>query len=123
MGLTHFWGQPQVAIQGSFWHLIAFMFQPQSLWLVQNQLTQCRHFYAENKYSSDVYEDVIQSTCQLVAYSVEFFVSPVYDVLTGAVVSRLSGHDACVRDVSWHPYEDNIVSSSVSAVNANYSAS
>lgn len=44
----------------------------------------------------------------------------VYDVLTGAVVSRLSGHDACVRDVSWHPYEDSIVSSSVSAVNANY---
>uniref|UniRef100_A0A3Q3WDV5 DDB1- and CUL4-associated factor 11 n=1 Tax=Mola mola TaxID=94237 RepID=A0A3Q3WDV5_MOLML len=36
----------------------------------------------------------------------------IYDVLTGAVVSRLSGHDACVRDVSWHPYEDNIVSSS-----------
>ncbi|XP_039646857.1 DDB1- and CUL4-associated factor 11 [Perca fluviatilis] len=36
----------------------------------------------------------------------------IYDVLTGSVVSRLSGHDACVRDVSWHPYEDNIVSSS-----------
>ncbi|XP_034718088.1 DDB1- and CUL4-associated factor 11 isoform X2 [Etheostoma cragini] len=36
----------------------------------------------------------------------------IYDVLTGTVVSRLSGHDACVRDVSWHPYEDNIVSSS-----------
>uniref|UniRef100_A0A674MIZ7 Ddb1 and cul4 associated factor 11 n=1 Tax=Takifugu rubripes TaxID=31033 RepID=A0A674MIZ7_TAKRU len=36
----------------------------------------------------------------------------IYDVLTGAVVSKLSGHDACVRDVSWHPYEDTIVSSS-----------
>uniref|UniRef100_A0A3B5B535 DDB1- and CUL4-associated factor 11 n=1 Tax=Stegastes partitus TaxID=144197 RepID=A0A3B5B535_9TELE len=36
----------------------------------------------------------------------------IYDVLTGTVVSRLSGHDACVRDVSWHPYEDNIISSS-----------
>uniref|UniRef100_A0A3B4WXY5 DDB1- and CUL4-associated factor 11 n=1 Tax=Seriola lalandi dorsalis TaxID=1841481 RepID=A0A3B4WXY5_SERLL len=36
----------------------------------------------------------------------------IYDVLTGSVVSRLSGHDACVRDVTWHPYEDNIVSSS-----------
>uniref|UniRef100_A0A668ADZ3 DDB1- and CUL4-associated factor 11 n=1 Tax=Myripristis murdjan TaxID=586833 RepID=A0A668ADZ3_9TELE len=36
----------------------------------------------------------------------------IYDVLTGTVVARLSGHDACVRDVSWHPYEDNIVSSS-----------
>uniref|UniRef100_A0A673CG09 Ddb1 and cul4 associated factor 11 n=1 Tax=Sphaeramia orbicularis TaxID=375764 RepID=A0A673CG09_9TELE len=37
----------------------------------------------------------------------------IYDVLTGSVVTRLSGHDACVRDVSWHPYEDNIISSSV----------
>uniref|UniRef100_W5LYJ5 Uncharacterized protein n=1 Tax=Lepisosteus oculatus TaxID=7918 RepID=W5LYJ5_LEPOC len=36
----------------------------------------------------------------------------VYDVLTGCVVSRLSDHDACVRDVSWHPYEANIISSS-----------
>ncbi|KAM9331611.1 DDB1- and CUL4-associated factor 11 isoform 2-T2 [Pholidichthys leucotaenia] len=36
----------------------------------------------------------------------------IYDVLTGLVVSRLIGHDACVRDVSWHPYEDNIISSS-----------
>uniref|UniRef100_I3JMX6 Ddb1 and cul4 associated factor 11 n=1 Tax=Oreochromis niloticus TaxID=8128 RepID=I3JMX6_ORENI len=42
----------------------------------------------------------------------------IYDVLTGTVVTRLVGHDACVRDVSWHPYEDNIISSSVSAVNA-----
>uniref|UniRef100_A0A7N5ZV61 DDB1- and CUL4-associated factor 11 n=1 Tax=Anabas testudineus TaxID=64144 RepID=A0A7N5ZV61_ANATE len=47
----------------------------------------------------------------------------IYDVLTGSVVSRLSGHDACVRDVSWHPYEDNIISSSVSCVNANYGQS
>uniref|UniRef100_A0A8D3BLI6 Ddb1 and cul4 associated factor 11 n=1 Tax=Scophthalmus maximus TaxID=52904 RepID=A0A8D3BLI6_SCOMX len=46
----------------------------------------------------------------------------IYDVLTGSVVSRLSGHDACVRDVSWHPYEDNIISSSVSDANANCSA-
>ncbi|CAI5673644.1 unnamed protein product [Oreochromis niloticus] len=36
----------------------------------------------------------------------------IYDVLTGTVVTRLVGHDACVRDVSWHPYEDNIISSS-----------
>lgn len=45
----------------------------------------------------------------------------VYDVLTGAVVSRLCGHDACVRDISWHPYEDSIISSSVSVVNSNCS--
>ncbi|XP_013880714.1 DDB1- and CUL4-associated factor 11 [Austrofundulus limnaeus] len=36
----------------------------------------------------------------------------VYEVLTGKVVTKLSGHDACVRDVSWHPYEDKIISSS-----------
>ncbi|XP_066519017.1 DDB1- and CUL4-associated factor 11 [Hoplias malabaricus] len=36
----------------------------------------------------------------------------IYDVLSGRVVSRLAGHDACVRDVSWHPYQDNIISSS-----------
>lgn len=50
-------------------------------------------------------------------WSVNALILPVfavYDVLTGAVVSKLCGHDACVRDVSWHPYEDNIVSSSVS---------
>uniref|UniRef100_A0AAR2LW60 DDB1- and CUL4-associated factor 11 n=1 Tax=Pygocentrus nattereri TaxID=42514 RepID=A0AAR2LW60_PYGNA len=36
----------------------------------------------------------------------------IYDVLTGCVVSKLAGHDACVRDVSWHPFQDNIISSS-----------
>ncbi|XP_026879764.2 DDB1- and CUL4-associated factor 11 [Electrophorus electricus] len=36
----------------------------------------------------------------------------IYDVLTGRVVSSLTGHEACVRDVSWHPYQDNIISSS-----------
>uniref|UniRef100_A0A671NG82 DDB1- and CUL4-associated factor 11 n=1 Tax=Sinocyclocheilus anshuiensis TaxID=1608454 RepID=A0A671NG82_9TELE len=38
----------------------------------------------------------------------------IYDVLTGSIVSKLSNHDACVRDVSWHPYHNNMVSSSVS---------
>uniref|UniRef100_A0A6Q2XFG2 DDB1- and CUL4-associated factor 11 n=1 Tax=Esox lucius TaxID=8010 RepID=A0A6Q2XFG2_ESOLU len=36
----------------------------------------------------------------------------VYDVLTGSVVTRLSDHDACVRDVSWHPFQDSVISSS-----------
>ncbi|KAJ8272906.1 hypothetical protein GJAV_G00094840 [Gymnothorax javanicus] len=36
----------------------------------------------------------------------------IYDVLTGRVVCRLSEHKACVRDVSWHPYQDYIISSS-----------
>ena len=38
----------------------------------------------------------------------------VYDVLTGAVKKKLKGQRACVRDVSWHPFEDKIVSTSVS---------
>ncbi|XP_077591807.1 DDB1- and CUL4-associated factor 11 isoform X2 [Stigmatopora nigra] len=36
----------------------------------------------------------------------------IYDVLTGAVVSKLLSHGACVRDISWHPYDDIIISSS-----------
>lgn len=36
----------------------------------------------------------------------------VYDLLTGKVVRRLSGHLQCTRDVAWHPYKNEIVSSS-----------
>ncbi|XP_060111840.1 DDB1- and CUL4-associated factor 11 [Heteronotia binoei] len=36
----------------------------------------------------------------------------VYDLLTGHIVKKLTEHRACVRDVSWHPYEEKIVSSS-----------
>lgn len=36
----------------------------------------------------------------------------IYDVLTGKIVKKLPNHEACVRDVSWHPYEEKIVSSS-----------
>ncbi|KAI0217277.1 DDB1- and CUL4-associated factor 11 [Lamellibrachia satsuma] len=36
----------------------------------------------------------------------------IYDILTGRVVSRLDGHRACVRDVSWHPYDHRLVSTS-----------
>uniref|UniRef100_A0A2R5LNM0 Putative ddb1 and cul4 associated factor 11 n=1 Tax=Ornithodoros turicata TaxID=34597 RepID=A0A2R5LNM0_9ACAR len=35
-----------------------------------------------------------------------------YDVLTGKVVTTLSGHRGCVRDVSWHPYLPVLVSTS-----------
>jgi WD40 repeat protein len=38
----------------------------------------------------------------------------VYDVLTGKVHSVLSGHRACVRDVSWHPHRQELISTSVS---------
>ncbi|CAK9798391.1 DDB1- and CUL4-associated factor 11 [Anthophora quadrimaculata] len=36
----------------------------------------------------------------------------IYDVLTGSMVSRLMGHTGCVRDVSWHPFHQEIVSTS-----------
>ncbi|PSN31336.1 DDB1- and CUL4-associated factor 11 [Blattella germanica] len=36
----------------------------------------------------------------------------IYDVLTGKVRSVLSGHRACVRDVSWHPHRAELISAS-----------
>eukprot|EP01103_Thecamoeba_quadrilineata_P016615 TRINITY_DN5596_c0_g1_i2.p1 TRINITY_DN5596_c0_g1~~TRINITY_DN5596_c0_g1_i2.p1 ORF type:complete len:463 (-),score=60.43 TRINITY_DN5596_c0_g1_i2:65-1453(-) len=36
----------------------------------------------------------------------------IYDVLTGEIVACLPGHRGVVRDVSWHPYRAEIVSSS-----------
>lgn len=36
----------------------------------------------------------------------------VYDLLSGHIVKKLTTHKACVRDVSWHPFEEKIVSSS-----------
>lgn len=36
----------------------------------------------------------------------------IYDTLTGQIVRKLEGHRSCVRDVSWHPYDNNIVSTS-----------
>jgi len=42
-----------------------------------------------------------------------WFFPPVYDALTGKVEAALSGHKGCVRDVSWHPYNQEIISTSV----------
>jgi len=36
----------------------------------------------------------------------------IYDLLTGDIVKELQGHQSCVRDVSWHPYNMEICSSS-----------
>ncbi|XP_076242069.1 DDB1- and CUL4-associated factor 11 isoform X1 [Calliopsis andreniformis] len=36
----------------------------------------------------------------------------IYDVLTGRIVSTLVGHKGCVRDVSWHPHHQEILSTS-----------
>lgn len=36
----------------------------------------------------------------------------VYDLLTGKIVRKLSGHKQCVRDVSWHPYENTLMTTS-----------
>jgi len=40
-------------------------------------------------------------------------VNVVYDVLTGKIEQKLEEHRACVRDVSWHPYINSLISSSV----------
>ncbi|XP_014259071.1 DDB1- and CUL4-associated factor 11 [Cimex lectularius] len=36
----------------------------------------------------------------------------IYDLLTGRDILHLTGHKSCVRDVSWHPYRTEIISSS-----------
>lgn len=36
----------------------------------------------------------------------------IYDLLTGKIVRSLLGHSQCVRDVSWHPFHPQIVSTS-----------
>ena len=41
-----------------------------------------------------------------------FLYFPVYDVLTGEIVKTLNNQNACVRDISWHPFLSEIVSSS-----------
>lgn len=52
---------------------------------------------------------------QCVIYCLWRLVLAVYDVLTGKVVRNLEGgHKSCVRDISWHPYQHTIISSSVS---------
>ncbi|XP_065064289.1 DDB1- and CUL4-associated factor 11-like [Rhopilema esculentum] len=35
-----------------------------------------------------------------------------YDIVSGKIASKLKGHKQCVRDISWHPYEQTIMSSS-----------
>lgn len=47
------------------------------------------------------------------ALSTLAFFCTVYDLLSGHIVKKLTNHKACVRDVSWHPFEEKIVSSSV----------
>ena len=36
----------------------------------------------------------------------------IYDLLTGQIVKELAGHQGVVRDVSWHPFRQEIISSS-----------
>lgn len=36
----------------------------------------------------------------------------VYDILTGYMVRAMDGHTDVVRDVAWHPYRNEILSSS-----------
>lgn len=53
-------------------------------------------------------------------YSNFFLSLLVYDILTGAIKlslrtnnSRIESREKCIRDVSWHPYENYIISTSV----------
>ncbi|XP_018357559.1 PREDICTED: DDB1- and CUL4-associated factor 11, partial [Trachymyrmex cornetzi] len=36
----------------------------------------------------------------------------IYDLLTGRIVHKVKGHLGCVRDVSWHPFDHNFITSS-----------
>lgn len=45
-----------------------------------------------------------------------FFLFIVYDLLTGKLVRKIRGHTGCVRDVSWHPLDYNLITSSVSKI-------
>ena len=36
----------------------------------------------------------------------------IYDLLTDQIVKELAGHQGVVRDVSWHPFRQEIISSS-----------
>jgi len=36
----------------------------------------------------------------------------IYDLLTGKLVRKIKGHTDCVRDVSWHPLDYNLITSS-----------
>ncbi|CAG2246981.1 DCAF11 [Mytilus edulis] len=45
-------------------------------------------------------------------WDIRMFSSQLYDLLTGEIVTKLTGHKQCVRDVSWHPYENTLVSTS-----------
>lgn len=44
----------------------------------------------------------------------------IYDALTGLPVQILRGHQACVRDVSWHPYKPELTSTSWDSVVARW---
>ena len=45
----------------------------------------------------------------LIRFSIPF---SVYDALTGEIVKTLKEQSDCVRDVSWHPYLNELVGSS-----------
>lgn len=51
--------------------------------------------------------------CEVPTAVLSGFSWTVYDLLSGHIVKKLTNHKACVRDVSWHPFEEKIVSSSV----------
>jgi len=67
-----------------------------------------------NLATTNVFHNSQSQQCVLCQVLLLLFPVLVYDILTGRVVSRLDGHRACVRDVSWHPYNHQLISTSVS---------
>lgn len=50
----------------------------------------------------------------LIAYPL--FLFAVYDLLTGKIVRKIKAHTGCVRDISWHPFDQTLITSSVSKI-------
>lgn len=66
----------------------------------------------------------MSSKVQAIFWHFSLFYPIVYDVLTGKMVYWARGHKDIVRDVSWHPHRNEILTSSWDfKVNLNYRGS
>ncbi|KAK3086710.1 hypothetical protein FSP39_022349 [Pinctada imbricata] len=83
-------------------------------YLITNSKDQTMKLWDMRKFSSS---DAIEATKKAVSrqrwdYRWQSVPKSVYDILTGKMVSKLTGHKSCTRDVSWHPYQNTIVCTS-----------
>lgn len=82
---------------------------------VMQTLIRCRFSPLESTGQKYIYSGSFDGS----VYSTVAFVLPadcflVYDLLTGAIVKKVEGHNSVVRDVHWHPFRPEIVSVGVS---------